>query len=101
VRALKDANPQDELFWIVGSDALSGISTWHEWKAFVSEVRVVAVNRIGHDESVPFDYLSVNMPEVRISATQLRDRFTRGLDTRYLVPQQVNDYIAKHGLYRA
>jgi len=41
------------------------------------------------------------MPEVRISATQLRDRFTRGLDTRYLVSHQVNDYIAKHGLYRA
>ena len=101
VRQLKHANPQDELFWIVGSDALSGISTWHEWKAFVSEVSVVAVNRIGHDESVPFDYLSVNMPEVRISATQLRDRFTRGLDTRYLVSPQVNDYIDRHGLYRA
>ncbi|MBV5267647.1 MAG: hypothetical protein JZU67_03900, partial [Burkholderiaceae bacterium] len=73
----------------------------HEWEAFVREVSVVAVNRIGHDDVVPFEYLSVAMPEVRISATQLRDRFTRGLDTRYLVPQSVSDYISKQGLYHA
>jgi nicotinate-nucleotide adenylyltransferase len=101
VRQWKQENLQDELFWIVGSDALAGISTWHEWEAFVREVSVVAVNRIGHDNAVPFEYLSVNMPEVRISATQLRDRFTRGLDTRYLVPQSVSDYISKQGLYHA
>jgi len=101
VRQWKQENPQDELFWIVGSDALAGISTWHEWEAFVREVSVVAVNRIGHNDVVPFEYLSVNMPEVRISATQLRDRFTRGLDTRYLVPQAVSDYISKQGLYHA
>ncbi|MFM1778085.1 MAG: hypothetical protein RL741_703 [Actinomycetota bacterium] len=101
VRQWKQENPQDKLFWIVGSDALAGISTWHEWEAFVREVSVVAVNRIGHDDVVPFEYLSVNMPEVRISATELRDRFTRGLDTRYLVPHPVSDYILKQGLYHA
>ena len=101
VRQWKQENPQDKLFWIVGSDALAGISTWHEWEAFVREVSVVAVNRIGHDDVVPFEYVSVNMPEVRISATELRDRFTRSLDTRYLVPQSVSDYISKQGLYHA
>ena len=101
VRQWKQENPKDDLFWVVGSDALAGISTWHEWNEFVSEVSVVAVNRIGHEVNVPFEYLSVNMPEVRISATQLRDRFTNGLDTRYLVPQSVSDYISKQGLYHA
>lgn len=101
IREWKSANPADELFWIVGSDALSGIPTWHEWEAFVAEVTIVAVNRIGTRESVPFDFVSVDMPEVRISATELRDGFTNGLDTQYLVPQKVSEYIAEQGLYQA
>jgi nicotinate-nucleotide adenylyltransferase len=101
IREWKSENPDDELFWIVGSDALSGIPTWHEWEAFVNEVSIVAVNRIGASESVPFDFVSVDMPEVRISATELRDRFTNKQDTQYLVPQKVSEYIAEQGLYQA
>ena len=97
----KRLNPNDELFWIVGSDALSGIPSWHEWEAFVTEVTIVAVNRLGKNDSVPFDFVSVDMPEVRISATELRDRFTNGLDTQYLVPKQVSQYISDQGLYQA
>lgn len=101
VREWKRVNPSDELFWIVGSDALSGIPSWHEWEAFVSEVTIVAVNRVGQNDSVPFDFVSVDMPEVRISATELRDRFTNGLDTQYLVPKNVSQYISDQGLYQA
>jgi nicotinate-nucleotide adenylyltransferase len=101
VREWKRLNPSDELFWIVGSDALSGIPSWHEWEAFVSEVTIVAVNRLGQNDAVPFDFVSVDMPEVRISATELRDRFTNGLDTQYLVPKNVSQYISDQGLYQA
>lgn len=100
VREWKRLNPSDELFWIVGSDALSGIPSWHEWEAFVSEVTIVAVNRVGQNDSVPFDFVSVDMPEVRISATELRDRFINGLDTQYLVPKNVSQYISDQGLYQ-
>jgi len=101
VREWKRRNPEDILFWIVGSDALSGIPSWHEWEAFVSEVTVIAVNRIGQSASVPFEVVSVEMPEVRISATQLRDRFNNKLDTQYLVPPKVSEYISDQGLYQA
>ena len=101
VREWKKLNPADEIFWIVGSDALSGIPGWHEWESFVSEVTIVAVNRIGQNDPVPFDFVSVEMPEVRISATELRDRFTNNLDTQYLVPQKVSQFISDQGLYQA
>lgn len=101
VREWKRLNPVDELFWIVGSDALSGIPSWHEWEAFVREVTVVSVNRIGQSTSVPFEVVTVEMPEVRISATELRDKFTNKLDTKYLVPQKVSEYISDQGLYQS
>ena len=101
VREWKRLNPDDEQFWIVGSDALSGIPSWHEWEAFISEVTIVAVNRIGQGDPVPFEFISVEMPEVRISATELRERFVKKLDTQYLVPHKVSDYISDQGLYQA
>ena len=101
VREWIKLNPADEIFWIVGSDALSGIPSWHEWEAFVSEVTIVAVNRVGQNDPVPFNFVSVEMPEVRISATELRDRFINHSDTQYLVPQKVSQYISDQGLYRA
>ena len=101
VREWMKLNPADEIFWIVGSDALSGIPSWHEWEAFVSEATIVAVNRVGQNDPVPFDFVSVEMPEVRISATELRDRFINHADTQYLVPQKVSQYISDQGLYRA
>jgi nicotinic acid mononucleotide adenylyltransferase len=64
-------------------------------------MRLVEFNRLGKNDSVPFDFVSVDMPEVRISATELRDRFTNGLDTQYLVPKQVSQYISDQGLYQA
>ena len=99
VREWKQSQPDDQLFWILGSDALSGIPSWHEWEAFVSEVTIVVVNRVGKNDPVPFEFLAVEMPEVRISATQLRERFSNRLDTQHLVPQKVSQYILNQGLY--
>lgn len=93
-------NPEDEIFWIVGSDALAGIPTWHNWEEFVSLVTVVCVNRADHEVSVPFEYTAVEMPEVKISATDLRSRFAQGLETKYLVPDSVREVIAELGLYK-
>jgi nicotinate-nucleotide adenylyltransferase len=94
-------NPADQIYWIVGSDALTGITTWHEWEEFISLVTVVSVNRSGHAENVPFDFLSIAMPEVRISATDLRNRFATETDTRYLTPEAVRKVVVERGLYKS
>jgi nicotinate-nucleotide adenylyltransferase len=97
-----ETNPEDELFWIVGADALVRISSWHRWDEFVEKVTIVCVNRAGVDmgsEDVTFEYLAVNMPQVRISATELRTRFAAGVNSRYLVPDAVLDYVAERRLY--
>jgi nicotinate-nucleotide adenylyltransferase len=94
-------NPNHEIFWIVGADALLGMTTWHRWEEFLELVTVVSVNRPGLDHTeVPFDFLSVQMPEVRISATQLRQRFGQGIECKYLVPDSVIDYIFVENLYK-
>lgn len=98
----KAAHPQDELFWIVGADALVRIATWHRWEEFVESVTIVCVDRAGVEVApvdVPFEFVSVEMPQVRISATQLRNRFASGVSSKYLVPDAAIDYINTHRLY--
>ncbi len=95
-------NPEDEFFWIVGEDVLATLTTWHDWERFVHQVTVVVVNRQGdHAIEAPFECVRVSMPEVRVSATQLRSRIARGDDCRYLVTDAVSAYIAEHAMYRA
>jgi len=98
----KAEHPADELFWIVGADALVRISTWHRWEEFVASVTIVCVNRADIEVvpvEVPFDFVSVHMPQVRISATELRKRFASGVNNKYLVPDATIDYINEYGLY--
>lgn len=102
IEELRSNNPGDEYFWIVGDDVLVRIPTWHEWKEFVAQVTVVSVNRAGSENlDVLFDYERVDMPEVRVSATALRERFAQGESCQYLVPEAVATYVKAHGLYQS
>ena len=45
-----------------------------------------------------FEYLA--LPYIDVSATELRARVAAGRAIRYLVPEAVNEYIERRGLYR-
>ena len=93
--------PDTQFYWIVGDDVLVRMTTWHEWRRFVEQVTIVAVNRAGSPRmEVPFQYQRVVMPEVRVSASELRARFAAGDDCRYLVPEAVSKAVIDRGLYR-
>ena len=50
----------------------------------------------------PTDKIHVITQEVKndVSSTKIRDFVNRGLSVRYLVPENVIEYIDKHGLYK-
>jgi len=101
--------PGTELFFITGADAVLQILSWHEPEALLRECRLIAVARPGHDLSLLADHLGadraariavVDMRSLDISSTEIRQRVAAGLSVRYLTPDPVCDYIAKHSLYR-
>jgi nicotinate-nucleotide adenylyltransferase len=100
MRRLRALFPDNQFYWIVGDDQLANITSWFEYRAFLEQVTVVAVNRPGASRpNVTFPYQRVVMPEVRISSTDLRARFAAGDDCRYLVPDPVRDAVAARKLY--
>ena len=99
VKQLMGDNPENEYFWIVGADALRGMPTWHNFAELKELITIVAVNRNGISAAeVDFPYTFVQIPEVDISATEIRTRVNAGKAIQYLVPDAVCDYIAETGL---
>ena len=74
----------------------------------ITACRFIAVTRPGYDLArlsavLPPNYLArvgtLTAPGVDISSTLVRSRSRDGEPIRYMVPDTVDSYIAKHGLY--
>jgi nicotinate-nucleotide adenylyltransferase len=98
------------IYFIVGFDALEELRMWKEPRRLVEMCQVVAVRRPGHSK---FDLRSlepaipgaserimiVDVPQIEISSTDIRRRVARRLSIKYLVPDEVETYIAANKLY--
>lgn len=106
IRALKEDYRQG-IGFIVGADCLLQIDRWKEPEAIIASVPLIVAPRSGvassSFERKLFDEGSVwplNMPEVNLSSTVLRERVRRGESIADSVPACVAAYIVEHGLYR-
>jgi len=100
-----------EFYFITGADAINDLATWHEVHELLRMCHFVAATRQGtplNKEALldEFGILArehiheVPTPELEISSTEIRERIHRGSSIRYMVPDNVADYIDKEGLYR-
>jgi nicotinate-nucleotide adenylyltransferase len=111
---LHEEDPTRELFFLMGADMFAILPQWREPERVCELALPVAVCRPGC-QAVDFDLLQsvaspdriaemrrhrVEMPEIGLSATDLRRRIAAGESIRYRTPRAVEEYIASHGLYR-
>ena len=94
-----------DLFWIMGADNATEISTWHRPERILELATVVVVRRPGAepnrgDPALVDRMRFVETPSIEISSTDIRARVREGRSTRYLIPPEVEAYIRQHGLYR-
>jgi nicotinate-nucleotide adenylyltransferase len=99
-----------ELYFIMGSDSLAELPTWHRPERLIRLCRIVALPRLGYrvgleelNRLLPGAIARVqllDMPLLQISGTDLQRRVRVGLSIKYLVPPAVEDYIRQHKLYQ-
>ena len=95
-------------FFITGLDAVLGIASWKEFLALPGLCRIVAVDRPGYTarklDSLPEEIraaiIPLEIPLLSISSTEIRRRIENGQSIKYLLPETVEQYIHKKGLYR-
>jgi len=106
IRALKGKYPEG-LCFIVGADLLAQIETWKEPEELLKSVPFIVAPRDGVKKEIfsapPFDRAEIHfldMEEVDLSSTWIREAVRRGEEFEGWVPPQVAAYIREHGLYR-
>ena len=92
--------------WIIGSDALGSLESWHEIAILAGLVDFLVITRPGFDIAgvhVP-DYIrwqQIEIGALDISATDIRRALHEGRDVSALISPQVLSYIQKNQLYGA
>ncbi|MCL5265815.1 MAG: nicotinate-nucleotide adenylyltransferase [Chloroflexi bacterium] len=105
----KELGREAEIYFIVGLDSLLEMGSWREPAKLLRMCRVVGVTRPGYEDLSQLapemrraggDRITiVPIPQIGISSSSLRQRVKEGAPIRYQVPEVVEEYIYRHGLY--
>lgn len=115
LREIHGRDPQAELFFLLGADALADLPTWRESQSLCELALPLAVRRPGAGEPdfaalgrvVSRDRVDqiraaqVTMPATPVSSSEIQRLIRTAGPWRELVPRDVAEYIVAHGLYGA
>ena len=101
----------DQIYFMVGMDALEQFDRWKEPDRLLRMCNLVVVNRVGHQRVDVNDFVGrfpqagpgltlLTVPRLEISSTDIRNRVRDGRSIKYLTPEPVVGYIEREGLYR-
>lgn len=107
VAQLQEADPEVELFLVIGADVAPALSSWVRLEEVRRAVTLVVVNRPGtrvvsrkaRSQLAGWRTRFVDMPALEISSTDLRDRAASGRPLDFLVPPAAIRVIAERNLY--
>lgn len=97
VEAFHAAQPDAELFFLLGEDNLAGLPRWHRFETLRKLVRFVVLDRTG--AAPDMGHLMIRR-RIDISSTVIRNRVAIGQSIRYLVPEAVEQIIRCEQLYK-
>lgn len=112
VNILAGENPGADLLYLMGSDSLNDLPTWHRSAELVSALQFIGVmHRQGETPDLPVlekrlpglaaKVRFVEAPRVDISASKVRASVRRGKPFEHLVPSGIAQYIREHRLYQS
>ncbi len=94
-----------ELSIIIGMDQAIAFKTWKDYNDIFRLVRILVFERAGwHQKDIPRDikekFTIIENPFIEISSSDIRMNFKDFKSIRYLVPDNVINYIIKNKIYR-
>ena len=102
-----------EFYFIIGADAAADLLSWYQPKRVLEMAHLVVADRPGYvlpleklqaglpDFDLTNRLLALDVPMVEIASHELRARVARNIPIKYLVPDEVADYIQQAQLYRS
>jgi len=100
IERVKAERPNQEIFFLIGADAFSEITTWMRWQDVIRSVEFIVVARPGHRYALPEGARVHRLDSVSlaVSSSEIRQRLSRG-EAPVELPDAVLTYIREQGLY--
>lgn len=104
--------PEHEFYFILGADSLFSIEEWRYFREIFTTCTILAAMRDDKDvadmkgqirylqEQYGANIELLRAPLVEISSTTIRERASKDLTVRYMVPDAVAEYIRDQQLYK-
>lgn len=99
---LHEKYPQKEFSLIMGSDNLENIDKWKNGDILLNKYHIYIYDRPGDEQPKHSDHPNVrivNGPLLEISSTFIRQQLQAGKSIRYLVTDEVREYIENSRMY--
>jgi nicotinate-nucleotide adenylyltransferase len=107
LRALQAQVP-GEWFLVLGQDQYEQLHTWRDWRTLLGMATLAVAGRTGEGPrpgapmaAVPHRVVTLPLPPMALSSSDVRDRIMRGESIAGLVPPAVASYIDQNHLYRS
>lgn len=99
IKALSEQNPDIEYYFIIGADMVEDLPSWYKVEELVRLVQIVAVNRPNYSVETPYPLIFIDVPNIEISSSIIRQKISDHCSVKFLLPDKVLDYIESEGLY--
>ena len=96
---LRKREPQTDFYFIIGGDQVEELSSWYRIDELIQKVHLVGVPRPNKLFKTAYPIITLEIPQIDLSSTILRNRLANGETTQFLIPDTVRDFIQKEKLY--
>jgi nicotinate-nucleotide adenylyltransferase len=109
---LSEINPDWEIYFILGADSLYHIDSWKSPEVIFAHSKILAATRY----AIPDDHIKARIdelnqrylssiyllktPNLELSSEFIRNSVSENHSIKYYVPEEVENYILEHGLYK-
>ena len=110
VRYLKQVHHGDALYFIIGEDSLSYIEQWYDADNLFKLCEFIVIGRGGYKSDIEntirelgekYDFVChyIKSPELDMSSEGIRNRIRTGKTVKYLLPDELIEYIKSNNIY--
>ncbi len=108
IQKIKDLNENATLYFIVGIDTLYTLHTWRNLSTVANLCKIVTFDRPNYKETKEtkeviekfnIDVIMIDDIELDLSSTAIRQKLYNKEHVKYLIPDNVIEYINKNNLY--
>jgi nicotinate-nucleotide adenylyltransferase len=99
IKEMTNRNPEIEYSFIIGGDMIEYLPKWFRIDELMEMVHFIGVNRPAYSHETPYSVQFVEVPDLAISSSLIREAVKNNESIRYLVTDEVYRIIKEEKLY--